>query len=286
MKVEFYDDIRKFINLVYPFLMQKEAENNIFFAILNSLKENPQRFGDIKPDLITVKSNNDITLVSIRTPPLSQLLSYTDDLNSIDILIEELINRTKIIPGILGFKAGVEKFVKIWCQKKNLKSHLIRNEKAYKLEKVAKETLGNREFRFGSLSDQSLILDWVKNFIIEALPETKEEEIVANQERVKNDIEKGRIFLLLDKKKVVSMARKAGKTPNGNLVNLVYTPPSLRRRGYATECVARLSKILLDEGNTFCFLYTDLMNPTSNSIYQKIGYHPVIDVDHYEFLED
>ena len=97
---------------------------------------------------------------------------------------------------------------------------------------------------------------------------------------------KGKIFLLIDEGEVVSMARKAGKTPNGNLVNLVYTPSHLRKRGYATECVAKLSRKILEEGNSFCFLFTDLMNPTSNSIYQKIGYRPVIDVDAYKFNQN
>jgi len=65
----------------------------------------------------------------------------------------------------------------------------------------------------------------------------------------------------------------------------VYTPPEIGRRGYATECVAKLSKHLLEEGNKFCFLFTDLMNRISNSIYQKIGYRPVIDVDEYKFMK-
>ena len=90
--------------------------------------------------------------------------------------------------------------------------------------------------------------------------------------------------MLLDNNIPVTIVRKSGKTPNGNLVDLVYTPPSLRKKGFATESVAHLSKLLLDEGNKFCFLFTDLINPISNSIYQKIGYKPIIDVDHYEFI--
>jgi predicted GNAT family acetyltransferase len=35
--------------------------------------------------------------------------------------------------------------------------------------------------------------------------------------------------------------------------------------------------MLLDRGHRFCFLYTDLANPTSNSIYMRIGYEPVCD---------
>ena len=81
----------------------------------------------------------------------------------------------------------------------------------------------------------------------------------------------------------LSMVRKAGKTPNGNFINFVYTPPHLRRNGYATEVVANISKMLLEEGNKYCFLFTDLSHPTSNSIYQKVGYRPVIDMNHYKF---
>ena len=73
------------------------------------------------------------------------------------------------------------------------------------------------------------------------------------------------------------------ETPRGVRVNMVYTPPELRRRGYASACVAALSQRMLDSGKKFCFLYTDLSNPTSNKIYQEIGYRPVFDVDEYKF---
>jgi uncharacterized protein len=63
----------------------------------------------------------------------------------------------------------------------------------------------------------------------------------------------------------------------------VYTPPELRGRGYASACVAALTQQLLDSGRRFVFLFTDLANPTSNSIYQTVGYRPVSDVDQYQF---
>ena len=81
----------------------------------------------------------------------------------------------------------------------------------------------------------------------------------------------------------VSMAMKTRPTRCGISVTLVYTPPEMRRRGYASACVAELSRMLLDEGWEYCSLYTDLANPTSNHIYAEIGYGPVCDVDEYEF---
>jgi len=75
-----------------------------------------------------------------------------------------------------------------------------------------------------------------------------------------------------------SMAAAVGTTPNGIRVGYVYTPPSFRGLGYATATVASLSQSLLNDGRRFCFLYTDLANPISNAIYQRVGYRPVSDV--------
>jgi predicted GNAT family acetyltransferase len=79
------------------------------------------------------------------------------------------------------------------------------------------------------------------------------------------------------------MCGTSRSTPNGSRIGPVYTPPDLRRRGYASAVVAAASQAQLDAGARFCFLFTDLANPTSNRIYQAIGYEPVRDVEVYTF---
>jgi predicted GNAT family acetyltransferase len=74
---------------------------------------------------------------------------------------------------------------------------------------------------------------------------------------------------------VVSLAGYGGRTPNGIRIGPVYTPPEKRRNGYASALVAELSRRLLDEGRSHCFLYTDLANPTANRIYMDVGYELV-----------
>jgi predicted GNAT family acetyltransferase len=64
----------------------------------------------------------------------------------------------------------------------------------------------------------------------------------------------------------------------------VYTPPELRGRGYASALTAALTEQLLQR-RRFCYLYTDLANPTSNSIYRRIGYRPVTDITLWRFAE-
>jgi predicted GNAT family acetyltransferase len=82
---------------------------------------------------------------------------------------------------------------------------------------------------------------------------------------------------------VVSMAARARPTVRGISVNLVYTPPEERRRGYAAACVAHLSQWLLDSGYDFCTLFTDRANATANKLYARIGYNPIADFDEYRF---
>jgi uncharacterized protein len=80
----------------------------------------------------------------------------------------------------------------------------------------------------------------------------------------------------------VAMACNVGTTERVARVGYVYTPPALRGRGYASACTAALTQRLIEEGRT-CFLFTDLANPTSNKIYQAIGYHPVCDFEEWRF---
>jgi uncharacterized protein len=74
-----------------------------------------------------------------------------------------------------------------------------------------------------------------------------------------------------------------GPTPNGIRIGPVYTPPQFRRRGYGSAATAELSRQLIAEGRRFCVLFADLDNPTSNHIYQEIGFEPVADVAVYAF---
>jgi len=57
----------------------------------------------------------------------------------------------------------------------------------------------------------------------------------------------------------------------------VYTPVEHRGHGYASAAVAEVSRRILAEGATPC-LFTDQANPTSNKIYQALGYRPVVDM--------
>jgi predicted GNAT family acetyltransferase len=124
-----------------------------------------------------------------------------------------------------------------------------------------------------------MLATWMRAFLAEALPaEPYDEERmrVALQRRLSGDSANG-YWLWEDDGEVVAWTGHGNPTGRGIRIGPVYTPPELRGRGYATALVAAQSQWLLSNGFDFCFLYTDLANPTSNAIYERIGYRKIAD---------
>ncbi|MEU1409339.1 GNAT family N-acetyltransferase [Streptomyces sp. NPDC005728] len=66
-------------------------------------------------------------------------------------------------------------------------------------------------------------------------------------------------------------------------VDPVYTPAHLRGHGYAAAVTAEVSRAALAAGATEVVLYTNAANPTSNALYQRLGYRRVTDWAPYDF---
>ena len=90
-------------------------------------------------------------------------------------------------------------------------------------------------------------------------------------------------YLWDDDGEPVAWCAVGGRTPNGVRIGPVFTPRDRRGLGYASALVAEASQAQLDAGRRFCFLFTDMANPTSNGVYRRIGYEPVRDVEVVRF---
>ncbi|MFE7707212.1 GNAT family N-acetyltransferase [Streptomyces sp. NPDC057486] len=81
----------------------------------------------------------------------------------------------------------------------------------------------------------------------------------------------------------VSMAGVTPMVAGQIRVTPVYTPAHLRGRGYAGAATAEVSLAALTAGAAEVLLFADLANPTSNGLYQRMGYRPVADFTVYDF---
>ncbi|MET8561071.1 GNAT family N-acetyltransferase [Streptomyces flaveolus] len=66
-------------------------------------------------------------------------------------------------------------------------------------------------------------------------------------------------------------------------VDPVYTPAHLRGRGYAGAVTVEVSRAALAAGAEEVVLYTNAANPTSNALYQRLGYVRLTDFVVYDF---
>jgi len=223
-----------------------------------------------------------VVAAALRTPPHNLILSAVDDLDALPPLADDLSRSVADLPGVVGPQAPARRYAELWQERTGRAVRLEMAERIYRLSAVtpARPTAG--ALRRAGPGDREIVVEWLRAFALEAL----------GQDEGKSDAAaiadywlggQGRWLYLWDDGGPVSMAGASGETPNGIRVGAVYTPPELRRRGYASACVAALSQAQLDRGRRFCFLYTDLANPTSNKIYQAVGYEPVCDVDEYRF---
>lgn len=132
-------------------------------------------------------------------------------------------------------------------------------------------------------ADRPLLLDWWRAFAIEALGETEPDE-AGIARNVDHKLSTGGIELWEDEGRPVSAVGYGSPTPSGARIGPVYTPPDRRGNGYASALTAHVSAAQLAAGRHFCFLYTNLANPTANRIYVAIGYERVCASAEYSFV--
>ena len=271
MTVRSYSSINEYLDENLHFLEKKEAVNNLLIGIPSSLKN----IKDLHPYpvLLSVLNGNEVVFTSVQTPPKNLLIYGLE--KSCALAIEQLIDfilKNKItLPGVIGPKNIATVFAEKWRVKKQAEWKVNFEQLVYRLDKMEKIKYVNGFLRKATMQELDFLAEWAYFFTKEAMGDGDRKEAA---ERTKNTIKKGNLFLWENGGKVVSMAGVSRPTRNGITVNYVYTPKKYRGYGYATSCVAKLSERMLEKYR-FCTLFTDQANPTSNSIYLKIGYKPI-----------
>jgi len=258
-----------------------EAANNLMIGVAVRLQEHPDRI-KTPPYLATVEAGDELLAAAVMTPPQRVIIHAADaDPAPLHLIARDLRDNGWTPPGTIGPSDVAHAFAEVWTAMVGGAFRRMRRERVYELRQVIHPTGVPGALRVATEADQALAADWIYAFTIEAgLSGTPESAAETAAQR----IDARDIFLWeVAPDRPVSLAGKPRHSTHGVAIGPVYTPPAFRRRGYASACVAALSQRILDAGWQFCALFTDLANPTSNSVYQKIGYRPVGDFDEYDF---
>jgi predicted GNAT family acetyltransferase len=126
--------------------------------------------------------------------------------------------------------------------------------------------------RVAEPEDALLLQEWMDAFLEEALPAGFPKDPRAGARLAGN----GRTWLwCAPGGEPTSVATNHRRIAGWWAFGYVYTPPAHRGHGWATSLVAHASTWALGSGAIGCTLFTDLANPVSNRIYERIGYRRV-----------
>lgn len=281
MKVQLllFENARAFLEAAGEMLYARETINNLMLGVNEHLINDPHAFQN--PFFATlVDEEANLQLAAVMTPPHNIILAGGEDFEvGLPVLISHLQNEKIPVPGVIGPVHIAEQFVKAWKMVRR-QNHAIRmRQRVYELRTVRMPLLPPGHFRIADLTDVDTIADWLALYEEEVLIEKGK----AQRSRARKAVENGTVFVWDRSGEIVSMAMAIRPIARSITISGVYTPPEYRRNGYASALVARLSQHMLDRGYHFVNLFTDLSNPISNSIYKKIGYHPVCDFRMYQF---
>jgi len=273
------DRIASFRQKAEPYLMRDEARHNLLLGIIDSVARDPHTYSESRPCLAAVQRGDDVCAVAVMTPPYNLVVSDADD-EAVGALIDALVARGIHIPGTVA-PVPVAAAVAHWWQLRTGEAMQRQlRQGVYRLTRVLSVPPVAGKPRRATDADRDLIIGWTAAFGAELGDEGTRQRTSTAVERRLSDHHSG--YLIWDADGIaVSLAGFGGATPTGIRIGPVYTPVEHRGHGYATAVVASLSQALLESGRRFCFLYTDLANPTSNRIYQRIGYQQVCESEQW-----
>ena len=273
-------DAKRFEAAVRPFLEREEAKHCLSLGMLGMLARHPDRFPP--PHFLAMieaasKIEGAIWMTSTSPLCLSEM-----PLGAMDAVIAAVVAYGQPVRGVRAPRAVAAAFVSAWILATKARVSSVMGQRIFQADRVIATRPVPGSMRFAEPRDLDLLSEWKLRFAVDC---GLAADAAGSRQNATLAIEDRRNVFWVEpaSNRPVAMASFSGETPRGMRINGVYTPPELRGRGYASAAVAGLTQYLLDAGRKFCFLYTDLANPTSNRIYQAIGYHPVCDSSHFSF---
>ena len=259
------------------YLAARPAENTVLLTLEHNLSRNGLHvFGEADPWFGWWRPSPDAPVAAafVRTPPYPLRLSAMPPEAAAELAVT-LAGAGRELSAVAGEKAAAQAFAAAWERETGAGSAVHTDERLYRLGELTDPSpLPQGSVRLATPDDTDLLVQWFTDFMVEAEVGVPGED---HRPAVERRIADGLLHVWEHDGRAVSFAGVSAVLAGMSRIGPVYTPPKDRGRGYASGVVAAGSAHALASGAAEVLLYTDLANPTSNSIYQKLGYRPVED---------
>jgi GNAT superfamily N-acetyltransferase len=290
MSWETTGDAAEFLDTVGSFLRAERARNTVLLTVAEAARADPGRYAAPRADpgryaAARVPGHADslplfgwwtaegvVGGAFLHTPPFPVLLTGVPTSAASELAAKTLAGRP--LTGVNAYDQVATAFAAAWADGTGGQVALHRRMRLYRLaELVWPDPLPAGAPRVAGSEDAAMLTDWVNAFA----NEVREAEGADHAAEVRVRLRDGGFTLWETAEGPVCVAGCTRQVASMVRIGPVYTPPRWRGRGYASAATAEVSRAALAAGADEVLLYTDLANPVSNSIYQRIGYQEVED---------
>ncbi|MBX3143812.1 MAG: GNAT family N-acetyltransferase [Trueperaceae bacterium] len=279
-----------FVDLVKPYLAQDEAANNLILSLADQIanggyaQARVEMLRAVDPAAASDAVNGTRAFV-LQTEPNRLVICRDEPDEAHELLLGDLLGRGVELPGVVGEVSAARRTVAWWTEHSGAQVVPALRLGVYRLSRVIDKPRPVGRVVDATDAHRGIILNWFTGFNSET-NDALGEPLYALERFKQHDFRRLCLWEVDDgvEPRFVSLAGVSGRTPNGRRIGPVYTPREERRRGYAEALVAEVCRQLLADGAKFCFLFTDLANPTSNHVYQDIGFEFLAEFAEFDFV--
>ncbi|MEV0771819.1 GNAT family N-acetyltransferase [Nocardia salmonicida] len=275
MRIDITADAAQFMAEVEPFLRCDPLRHTVIASTLANLISG--RSGSMVTQFLSVRDHAGAVVGLAQSTNGAVYLGEMPP-HCISAVVDTFAGRDIAVRSVEGERVGAAAFAEHWSTTSS---------------GTYRETYTTRLFRLGSpyvpeapgaprlatVDDLAVCLALIEGFRVEADAPHRLDETA-----VRRRIEAGTTWLWAHNGTPVTLVARQAAVLGWARIGPVYTPPRYRGNGFASALTATVASRIRAEGADAC-LFTDLANPTSNKIYQRIGFEPVRDFVHYALAD-
>jgi predicted GNAT family acetyltransferase len=269
------EDVETYLAAAGGFLRARPAENTVILTATAAVRaRGPGAFGGSAPLFgWAAEPDGAVTAAFLHTPPFPVVLTAMTDEHAA-ALAATFAAGGRQPAGVNAGARPATAFATAWQDHTGQAAHPGMRMRQYALgQLLPPDPPPPGQARTAAAEDTALLLAWLDAFYHEAGPPGPDES-----ERLVNDrIGFGGLVLWEHHGRPVSLAGRSRAAAGQARIGPVYTPPDLRGRGFGGAATVAITQAALADGAEGVVLFTDLANPASNTLYQRLGYRPVGD---------
>jgi predicted GNAT family acetyltransferase len=276
VQVRLTDDPVKVQSAAGAFLAARPVEHNLVLSLLAArvARPEPGRYGWVAGG----EAFAGISGVIFQSPPTREAVITPMPRPAAVALGEAVARAWPDLPGVAGEAGAAAAFVGTAAQALRCPARPVESQRLYRLAALVEPPAVPGAARLAGPGDRALVAAWIGAFQDEVgeghAPPGTHDDTAARL------VDGGRLWLWDADGTVQALANTSPPEAGVGRIGPVYTPPDQRGRGLGAAVTAAAVRSLGDAG---AVLFTQLHNPTSNALYRRLGFEPVMEVTRYRF---